>query len=391
MTDTSKPIDFLWFIPTSGDGSYLGSADLNRDTDIGYLTQIAQAVDRLGFSGVLLPTGVSCEESFVTAAALATQTQKLKFLVAVRPGTASPAYYARLASTLDRISHGRLLLNIVVGGSPSELAGDGIFLKHDERYDHANEFFDVFEELMAKGTSTLDGKFIKATGARLALPPVQSPRPPLYFGGSSDAGIDFAVGRVDKYLTWGEPPAQVAEKVEKVRAAAKRTGRDVSFGIRLHFIVRETDDEAWAAADRLISQLDDDTIREAQERFVKESDSVGQKRMAALHGGRRDNLEVSPNLWAGVGLVRAGAGTALVGSPKTIAARLREYQEIGIETVIGSGYPHLEEAYRVSELLFPELGLGRELQRGSFDVEFGKRQVFGGGSHGGNLKVVSGS
>ncbi|WFS02593.1 FMNH2-dependent alkanesulfonate monooxygenase [Rhizobium tumorigenes] len=391
MTSTSKPIDFLWFIPTSGDGSYLGSADLNRDTDIGYLTQIAQAVDRLGYSGVLLPTGVSCEESFVTAAALAAHTQKLKFLVAVRPGTASPAYYARLASTLDRISHGRLLLNIVVGGSPSELAGDGIFLKHDERYDHANEFFDVFEELMAKGTSTLDGKYIKATGARLALPPVQSPRPPLYFGGSSDAGIDFAVGRVDKYLTWGEPPAQVAEKVEKVRAAAKRTGREVSFGIRLHFIVRETDDEAWAAADRLISQLDDDTIREAQERFVKESDSVGQKRMAALHGGRRDNLEVSPNLWAGVGLVRAGAGTALVGSPKTVAARLREYQEIGIETVIGSGYPHLEEAYRVSELLFPELGLGRELQRGSFDVEFGKRQVFGGGSHGGNLKVVSGS
>lgn len=391
MTDSSKPIDFLWFIPTSGDGSYLGSADLNRDTDIGYLTQIAQAVDRLGFSGVLLPTGVACEESFVTAAALAANTQKLKFLVAIRPGTASPAYYARLASTLDRISNGRLLLNIVVGGSPSELAGDGIFLKHDERYDHANEFFEVFEELMAKGTATLDGKYIKATGARLALPPVQSPRPPLYFGGSSDAGIDFAVGRVDKYLTWGEPPAQVAEKVEKVRAAAKLTGRDVSFGIRLHFIVRETDDEAWAAADRLISQLDDETIREAQQRFTAESDSVGQKRMAALHGGRRDKLEVSPNLWAGVGLVRAGAGTALVGSPKTIAARLREYQEIGIETVIGSGYPHLEEAYRVAELLFPELGLGRKLQRGSFDVEFGKRQVFGGGSHGGNLKVVSGS
>jgi len=391
MTDTSKPIDFLWFIPTSGDGSYLGSADLNRDTDIGYLTQIAQAVDRLGFSGVLLPTGVACEESFVTAAALAAHTKKLKFLVAVRPGTASPAYYARLASTLDRISNGRLLLNIVVGGSPSELAGDGIFLKHDERYDHANEFFDVFEELMAKGTSTLDGKYIKATGARLALPPVQSPRPPLYFGGSSDAGIDFAVGRVDKYLTWGEPPEQVAEKVEKVRAAAKLTGREVSFGIRLHFIVRETDDEAWAAADRLISQLDDETIREAQQRFTAESDSVGQKRMAALHGGRRDKLEVSPNLWAGVGLVRAGAGTALVGSPKTIAARLREYQEIGIETVISSGYPHLEEAYRVAELLFPELGLGRTLQRGSFDVEFGKRQVFGGGSHGGNLKVVSGS
>ncbi|KQV27655.1 alkanesulfonate monooxygenase [Rhizobium sp. Root1203] len=391
MTAKHDPINFLWFIPTSGDGAYLGSDELNRAPEIGYLTQIAQAVDRLGYSGVLLPTGVACEESFVMASALAARTERLQFLVAIRPGTASPAYYARLATTLDRISNGRLLLNIVVGGSPAELAGDGIHLAHDERYAHADEFFTVFEELLEKGVASYDGKYIKATNARLGFPSVQNPRPPLYFGGSSDAGIDFSVGRVDKYLTWGEPPAQVAEKVEKVRAAAAKKGREVSFGIRLHFIVRETDEEAWEAADRLISKLDDETIREAQERFVSESDSVGQKRMAALHGGRRDNLEVSPNLWAGVGLVRAGAGTALVGSPKTVAARLREYQDVGIDTVIGSGYPHLEEAYRVAELLFPELGLTREEQRHGFQSDFGKRQVFGGGSHGGNLKVVSGS
>ncbi|OWV90648.1 alkanesulfonate monooxygenase [Rhizobium sp. R635] len=391
MTATSDPINFLWFIPTSGDGTYLGSSDLNRAPEIGYLTQIAQAVDRLGYSGVLLPTGVACEESFVTAAALAAKTEKLQFLVAIRPGTASPAYYARLATTLDRISNGRLLLNIVVGGSPAELAGDGIHLEHDERYAHAEEFFTVFEELLDKGTASFDGKYIKATNARLGFPSVQNPRPPLYFGGSSDAGIDFSVGRVDKYLTWGEPPAQVAEKVAKVRKAAAERGREVSFGIRLHFIVRETDEEAWEAAERLIRHLDDDTIREAQERFVHESDSVGQKRMAALHGGRRDKLEVSPNLWAGVGLVRAGAGTALVGSPKTVAARLREYQELGIDTVIGSGYPHLEEAYRVAELLFPELGITREQQRLAFNNEFGRKQIFAGGSHGGNLKVVSGS
>ncbi|MGO6817388.1 FMNH2-dependent alkanesulfonate monooxygenase [Rhizobium leguminosarum] len=390
-TGTSEPINFLWFIPTSGDGTYLGSSELNRAPEIGYLTQIAQAVDRLGYSGVLLPTGVACEESFVTAAALAAKTEKLQFLVAIRPGTASPAYYARLATTLDRISNGRLLLNIVVGGSPAELAGDGIHLEHDERYAHAEEFFTVFEELLEKGTASFDGKYIKATNARLGFPSVQNPRPPLYFGGSSDAGIDFSVGRVDKYLTWGEPPAQVAEKITKVRKAAGERGREVSFGIRLHFIVRETDDEAWEAAERLIRHLDDDTIREAQERFVQESDSVGQKRMAALHGGRRDKLEVSPNLWAGVGLVRAGAGTALVGSPKTVAARLREYQEIGIDTVIGSGYPHLEEAYRVAELLFPEFGITREQQRLGFNNEFGRKQVFAGGSHGGNLKVVSGS
>ncbi|MER2509096.1 FMNH2-dependent alkanesulfonate monooxygenase [Amaricoccus sp.] len=385
----TKPIDFLWFIPTSGDGAYLGASDLSRGPDYPYLRDIAVAVDRLGYKGVLLPTGVACEESFVMAAALAPVTQRLKFLVAIRPGVASPAYYARLASTLDRVSNGRLLLNIVVGGNPAELAGDGVFLAHDERYGHAEEFFTVFEELLAKGAATLDGEHIKAIGARLGYPPVQGPRPPLYFGGSSDAGIDFAAGRVDKYLTWGEPPAQVAEKIGKVRAAAARTGRDVTFGIRLHFIVRETDDEAWEAAGRLISKLDDATIEEARQRFVKESDSVGQQRMFALHGGRRDKLEVSPNLWAGVGLVRAGAGTALVGSPETVAERLREYQEIGIDTVIGSGYPHLEEAYRVAELLFPALGLGTTEGAGGFLNEFGQKRVFAGGSHGGNLRAAS--
>jgi alkanesulfonate monooxygenase len=244
---------------------------------------------------------------------------------------------------------------------------------------------------LAKGEASLDGKYIQAKGARLGFPPVQAPRPPLYFGGSSDAAIEFAAGRVDKYLTWGEPPAQVAEKIAAVRAAAAKKGREVSFGIRLHLIVRETDEEAWAAADKLISKLSDETIREAQERFVSEADSVGQKRMAALHGGRRDKLEVSPNLWAGIGLVRSGAGTALVGSPKTVAARLREYQDIGIETLIASGYPHLEEAYRVAELLFPELGLDNRKQTVNPNSEFPQAKIFGGGGHGGNLKVVSGS
>jgi alkanesulfonate monooxygenase len=384
-----NPLDFLWFIPTSGDGAYLGSNDLARPADPAYLKEIAVAVDRLGYSGVLIPTGVACEESFIVAASLAPVTEQLKFLVAIRPGVASPAYYARLASSLDRVSNGRLLLNIVVGGSAQELAGDGIFLPHDERYAHSEEFFHVFNELMATGKSHLDGKYIKAHNAQLGIPPVQQPRPPLYFGGSSDSAIDFAGAQVDKYLTWGETPAQVGEKIERVRKAAAAKGRQVSFGIRLHFIVRETDDEAWEAADRLISKLSDATIEEARARFSKESDSVGQQRMWDLHGGRRDNLEVSPNLWAGIGLVRSGAGTALVGSAKTVAERLREYQDLGIDTIVASGYPHLEEAYRVSELLFPEIGLGGPRHR--LPTGFGSAQVFGGGGHGGNLRVVAGS
>nr|WP_316652247.1 FMNH2-dependent alkanesulfonate monooxygenase [uncultured Gellertiella sp.] len=385
MSTTETPLDFLWFIPSSGDGRYLGSDDQSRAADPAYLKEIAIASDRLGYSGVLIPTGAACEESFVLAAHLAAHTERLKFLVAIRPGTATPAYYARLAATLDRVSNGRLLLNIVVGGSAQELAGDGIFLPHDERYDHAGEFFQVFNELLATGSAHLDGKYIKAHNAQIGFPPVQQPNPPIYFGGSSDAAIAFSTGLVDKYLTWGEPPAQVAEKIAAVRKAAAGHGRTVTFGIRLHFIVRETDEAAWAAADELISRLSDKTIAAAQEGFNKNSDSVGQARMVALHGGRRDRLEVSPNLWAGIGLVRSGAGTALVGSPKTVAARLREYQALGIDTVIASGYPHLEEAYRVSELLFPELGIAGP--RLALRSSFGERQVFGGGGHSGNVRV----
>lgn len=385
MSDKAQPLDFLWFIPSSGDGAYLGTDFLNRPNDPDYHLQVAQAADRLGYSGVLIPTGAACEESFVLASYLAAGTKRLKFLVAVRPGTASPAYYAQLAATLDRVSRGRLLLNIVVGGNPKELAGDGIFLAHDERYDHAKEFFTIFNDLLETGQTHLDGKHLKAHHAKLGLPPVQEPRPPLYFGGSSEPAHEFAGEWVEKYLTWGEPPAQVAEKIAAVRASAAKHGRKVSFGIRLHFIVRETDAEAWEAADRLISHLSDETIATAQEAFKTLSDSVGQERMRRLHDGRRDRLEVSPNLWAGVGLVRSGAGTALVGSPQTVAAQLREYQALGIDTVIASGYPHLEEAYRVAELLFPELGIATPLDQ--LRPSFGERQVFGGGGHTGNIKA----
>lgn len=383
---SDQPLDFLWFIPSSGDGSYLGTNTLSRDSDPDYFVEVAKAADRLGYSGVLIPTGAACEESFLLASYLAAHTERLKFLVAVRPGTASPSHYARLTSTLDRVSRGRLLLNIVVGGNAQELAGDGIFLPHDARYDHAAEFFQVFNDLIETGHGHLEGKYIQAHHARLVVPPVQQPRPPLYFGGSSDAAVDFSAGIIDKYLTWGEPPAQVAEKIAHVRKAAAAHGRDVTFGIRLHFIVRETDEEAWAAADRLISHLTDETIDAAMKVLRDQSDSVGQARMLALHNGRRDKLEVSPNLWAGVGLVRSGAGTALVGSPQTVAARLREYQALGIDTVIASGFPHLEESYRVAELLFPELGISSPVK--AMRSTFGEKQVFGGGGHAGNVTQV---
>lgn len=344
--------NFLWFLPTHGDGHYLGTSTGGRDVNFAYLRQIAQAADQLGYFGVLLPTGRSCEDSWVVASAVAPWTERLRYLVAVRPGLQSPSVAARMTATLDRVTGGRLLINVVTGGDPVENKGDGIFLSHDERYEVTREFLNVYSDLLAGKTVNVSGKHITIEDGRLLFPPLQSPRPPLYFGGSSDAGIDVAADTVDKYLTWGEPPALVAEKVARVRSVAEPRGRKLSFGIRLHVIVRETNEAAWAAADDLIRYVTDDTIAAAQKVFAR-MDSVGQQRMGQLHGGRRDKLEISPNLWAGVGLVRGGAGTALVGDPQTVAARIKEYQDIGIDTFILSGYPHLEEAYRFAELVFP--------------------------------------
>ncbi len=348
--------DVLWFLPTHGDGRYLGTAIGGRDVGLRYLRQIAQAADDLGYHGVLLPTGRSCEDSWVVASALVPLTERLRFLVAVRPGLQSPTVAARMTATLDRLSAGRLLINIVTGGDPVENRGDGIFLSHDERYEVTREFLAVYRELLAGSAVNYRGKHIVIEDGRLLYPSVQQPHPPLFFGGSSESANGVAAESIDKYLTWGEPPAQVAEKINDVAALAAAKGRRISFGIRLHVIVRETKAEAWQAADDLISHVSDDTIANAQTIFAR-MDSVGQRRMTELHGGRRDRLEVSPGLWAGVGLVRGGAGTALVGDPETVAARMKEYMALGIDTFILSGYPHLEEAYRFAELVFPLLPL----------------------------------
>lgn len=311
---------------------------------------------------MLIPTGRSCEDPWVAASALAAVTRQLKFLVAVRPGLMTPTLAARMAATFDRISGGRLLVNLVTGGDVAELEGDGLFLDHAARYEASAEFIRIWRDVLAAshdgGEISFEGKHLHVKGARVLYPPVQRPHPPVYFGGSSDAAHDLAAQQVETYLTWGEPPADVARKIADVRARAAKHGRTVRFGIRLHVIVRETEAAAWAAADELISRLDDETVARAQAVFAK-MDSEGQRRMAALHAGgakrTREALEISPNLWAGVGLVRGGAGTALVGDPYTVVARMQEYADLGIDTFIFSGYPHLEEAYRFAELVFPLL------------------------------------
>jgi alkanesulfonate monooxygenase len=355
-----------WFLPTNGDsrtdlslGNAVGAAGsrvtagggAERAPDIGYIGQIARSAEQLGFAGALTPTSSWCEDAWVMTAGLSQVTQRFKFLVAFRPGLMSPTLAAHMAATYQRISGGRLLLNVVTGGDDAEQQRFGDFLPKDARYRRAGEFLHVVRELWTGEPVTFSGEFIDVRGARIIPGEVW---PEIYLGGSSPGAVEVAARSADVYLTWGEPPAAVAQKLDHVRERAKAAGRELRFGIRLHIITRDTAAQAWAEAQRLLDGLDPAAIERAQ-RIQRASQSEGQRRMTELHGGRTDALEVAPNLWAGVGLVRGGAGTALVGSHQEVADRVAEYHELGIDEFILSGYPHLEEAYQVAEGIMPVL------------------------------------
>jgi len=362
------PVTLHWFLPTNGDsrgdlslGNAVGSRGSrvggkgelllsrgsagDRPPTLGYLGQIARSAEQLGFDAALTPTSSWCEDAWVIGAALAAQTERFRFLLALRPGLLSVTLAAQMAATFQRASGGRLLLNVVTGGDDVEQRRFGDVLDKDARYARAGETLHVLRELWTGERVTFRGEHVQVEGAQLVDVPAW---PAIYLGGSSEPALDVAARHADVYLTWGEPPAQVAEKLDRVRERAAAVGRELRYGIRLHVIARPTAEEAWAEADRLLAGLDPDAIRRAQE-AQSASQSEGQRRMQELHGGRTDALEVSPNLWAGVGLVRGGAGTALVGSYEEVADRIAEYHALGLEEYVLSGYPHLEEAYHVGE------------------------------------------
>ncbi|KAA9161351.1 LLM class flavin-dependent oxidoreductase [Amycolatopsis acidicola] len=354
-------LTFHWFLPTYGDSRYLvggghgvatTTAGGSRPATLGYLGQIARSAEQLGFVGALTPTGAWCEDAWLSTAMLSEVTERLKFLVAFRPGLLSPTLAAQMAATFQRHSGQRLLLNVVTGGESHEQRAYGDFLDKKARYERCDEFLSIVRALWRGERVDFAGVHLQVEGAELTRTP--DPVPEIYFGGSSPEAGAVAARHADVYLTWGEPPAQVAEKIEWIRGLASAEGRKPRFGIRLHVIARDTAEQAWAEAERLLKALDAETIERVQGGLAR-SESEGQRRMLALHGGSNADLEIYPNLWAGVGLVRGGAGTALVGSHAEVAERIEEYHALGIDEFVLSGHPHLEEAYWFGEGVLPLL------------------------------------
>ncbi|MEV7428036.1 MULTISPECIES: LLM class flavin-dependent oxidoreductase [unclassified Nocardioides] len=353
-------LKFHWFLPTNGGdgrqvvggGHGVSAGASGRPATVPYLGQIARSAEQLGFEAALTPTGAWCEDAWVSTAMLSSLSERLKFLVAFRPGLTAPFLAAQMAGTFQNLSGGRLLLNVVTGGESHEQRMFGDFLDKDGRYERCDEFLHIVRALWRGETVNFTGKHHSVEDAVLAQRP--DPLPEIYFGGSSPAAGRVAAKHADVYLTWGEPPAAVAEKIDWIKGLAKEEGRELRFGIRLHTIARDTSEAAWAEADRLLAGIDDEQIAKVQA-GLRRSESVGQQKMLELNGGSKEGLEIHPNLWAGVGLVRGGAGTAMVGSHSEIADLVEQYAAVGIEEFVLSGYPHLEESYWFGEGVLPEL------------------------------------
>jgi len=385
MTSSSGPIHLHWFLPTSGDsrslvGAGQGSPGRNpngvigsdtlgfRPPTIDYLADIARTAEKLGFEGVLTPTGTFCEDAWLVTSALLRETSTLKFLVAFRPGVINPVLAAQMSAAYQRISGGRLLLNIVTGGNPEEQARFGDTDPKATRYARTEEFLSVLRGTWEQPPFDFRGQFFEVEGA-LVKGGIE-PRPDIYFGGSSGPAGPVAAKHADVYLTWGEPPELVAEKLDWMRSLAREQGRTLRFGLRVHTISRDTSEDAWRHAQWLLDGLDPQRVAAAQA-ALSSSESTGQARMLALRDGRTTyedarELEVSPGLWSGVGLVRGGAGTALVGSHDEVAELIADYHALGIDEFILSGYPHVEEAYWFGEGVLPRLrqrGLWSEADR----------------------------
>lgn len=356
MTNPSQS-EFLWFLQLSRDGEFIGTKEKPpRKPTLAYLQSLISTAGEAGFEALLTATNYHSEHENYTAAVAAlarSAPTDPALLIAVRPGMFHPAMYAKMLATLQNLFPGRVRLNIVTGSSPAENAMYGDNEDHGKRYERTREFMQILRQLWtAPPPQSFRSDLYSFENAVLDPAPVQPI--PLYFGGASPVAQEIAADLADVYLMWGEREDMLAERLNQMRALEEKTGRRLRYGLRTHVIVRETEAEARAAAERLISRVDPE-VRAAFVASHAHVDGVGQKRQIDMMKGLDADLMVEPGLWAGVGMARSGVGVALIGSPEQVAAKIRRYEDMGFSSFIFSGYPHEEEARRFGELVMPLL------------------------------------
>lgn len=371
--------EFGWYMPTRGDGPYVGVKS-ERVVDTAYQIKVAQAVEEAGYTFALIPTGGNCSDAWIVGATLAAHTKIFKPLVAMRPGLIAPALAARIGATLDEVTSGRALINIVTGSSPADMLsmGDELAFDKNARYERTLEYIKVVKQLWInsaaergdqllaahdafKHIEPLDhnGKYFRLEGGVSYPPPVQRPHPPFYFGGSSAAAKKTAAEIADVYLMWAEPLDWIKEQIAEVEHHRRNLldsegiDRSIRYGLRAQVVIRDTEEEAWAAARLIVSRIEPQ-VKQGLEGQVFYNLSAGQQRQNELKKlAEANDYVIGPNFWAGLAQVRGGGAMAFVGTPEQVADRLLEYVDIGITSFILSGYPNLEEATSSGHALLP--------------------------------------
>jgi alkanesulfonate monooxygenase len=351
---STDPLDLLWFCQLAADGEFIGTKPERRAT-LPYISSLVETAAEMGFSSLLTATNFHAEhEAWTASIATLARTQGAGLLIAVRPGMFHPALFAKMVATAANLFPGRVRVNVVTGSNPAENAMYGDMENHSERYARTREFIAIMRELWRGVPMDSNSPLYPFKGAIVSpVPPIPVP---IYLGGHSEDAQRISAELADVYLVWGDTVEGVAKRIATMREQEAKVKRLVdtklSYGLRCHVVVRETEEEAWKAADRLISRIDP-AVRQKFIETTASVDSEGQRRQLELASSK--SLVVEPNLWSGVGLARSGVGVAIVGDPSQVAAKLRAYQALGISTFILSGYPHLEECRRFGEMVMPLL------------------------------------
>lgn len=353
------PLEFGWFLPTPGDTTSF-TCPMEVAPSMTLFEHVTQAAEQAGLEYMLIPTAGQCWEAWITSAMMVAKSTTIKMLVAVRPGYINPVLLAKMISTYDQLSEGRLCINLIAGIDDEESAADGITYNKEERYELMDEIMTIMKALWTdEDPIDFNGKYHQLVGAKILPPILQKPYPKIYLGGGSRQAWEISAKHASVYLFWGDLPERIADQIGQIRELAGRHGRDeaIGFGMRLQIICRENEDDAWAAAHHLVAGTSDEH-KQTVSNFG--AISVANTRMKEL-AKVKDNM-LGANLWSGISTVRGGAGVAVVGNPEQCAATLQQFIDVGCHSFCLSGYLHDAEAERFGRLVRPMLvkaNLGR--------------------------------
>lgn len=360
MTQTQPQCEISWFSALCDDDyEFLGVPDPYLASSWEHCRNIVLRAEEGGFDNILLPSGYQLGlDTTAFAAAVATQVRRIKLLWATRMGEDWPPQLARRIATLDRIlgpnaasTGGRLNVNIISSDMPGEKIESG------PRYARATEIMKIVRTLLNGEHLDFQGEFfnLKLDPARITT--ISGKCPAFYFGGLSHEARECAAEAADIYLMWPDTMDKVRETVADMKARAAAKGRSLKFGYRAHVIVRETEDEARAYADRLLSKLDEQQGQAIREKSL-DAKNYGVQRQQELRSAADGDGFVEENLWTGISRARSGCGAAIVGTPDQVIAKLRAYQDAGMEAFILSGYPHVNECDMFARYVLPQLQHG---------------------------------